>query len=66
MPQAGTQKFLKYDRLGIIIIKVNIFWEGHTNLNNVPISFDLMCLVNSKKSLEIFVTFLKYLNFNGL
>ena len=49
MPQAGTQKFLKYDRLGIIIIKVKIFWEGHKNLKNLPISFDLMYLVSSKK-----------------
>ena len=58
MPQAGTQKFLKYDRLGIIMIKIKIFWEGHKNFKNLPISFiELMYLVNSKKSLEIFVTF---------
>ena len=49
MPQAGTQKFLKYDRLGIIIIKVKIFWEGHKTFKNLPISFDLMYLVSSKK-----------------
>ena len=57
MPQAGTQKFLKYDRLGIIMIKVKIFWEGHKNFKNLPISFELMYLVNSKNSLEIFVAF---------
>ena len=59
MPQAGTQKFLKYDRLGIIIIKVNIFCECHKNLNNVPISFDLMCLVNSKKKFGDFCDVLR-------
>ena len=45
--------------------KVQLFWEGHRNLRNLPHSFDI-CLVNVKtmrKISQIFVGFSEMLNF---
>ena len=49
-------------------IKVQLFWEGHKNLRNLPHGFDIY-LVNVKttrKIAEIFVAFSEKLNFKAL
>ena len=46
-------------------IKVQLFWEGHKNLRNIPHGFDIY-LVNVKtmrKIAQIFVAFSEKLNF---
>ena len=48
--------------------KVQLFWEGHTNLRNLPYGFDIY-LVNVKtmrKIEQIFVAFSEKLNFKCL
>ena len=47
------------------LIKVQLFWEGHKNLRNLPHGFDIY-LVNVKtmrKIAQIFVAFSEKLNF---
>ena len=53
---------------GKVASKVQIFWEGHENLHNLPNSFEIY-LVNiktMKKIVQIFVTFSEKLNFTRL
>ena len=49
-----------------ILGKVQLFWEGHKNLRNLPRSLDIY-LVNvqtMRKIAQIFVAFSEKLNFN--
>ena len=50
--------------LGIIYIKVHIFWEGHKILQNLHLTFVLCSVVKSKvKISQNFVAFSEYMNF---
>ena len=52
----------------LLDIKVQLFWEGHKNLRNLPHGFDIY-LVNVKtirQIVQFFVALPEKLNFNGL
>ena len=49
--------------------KVQLFWEGHTNMRNLPQGFEIYLVVNvktMKKIAQIFVAFSENLNFKVL
>ena len=57
--------FIFVEKFKLVSI-VQLFWEGHKNLRNLPRAFDIN-LVNVKtmrKIAQIFVTFSKKLNYN--
>ena len=50
-----------------VLFKVNIFWEGHTILQNLHCRFDLTVITWEKSTVEIsqkFVAFSEQMNFN--
>ena len=50
--------------INFLTVKVQLFWEGHKNLRNIPHGLDIY-LVNVRKIAQIFVAFSEKLNFNS-